>query len=210
MSTLGEIGEIKQNTAVVMRIHVEGDPARAQDVHWRGIVLTNFDGHRWFTPPHEQIAFFPDADGEYSLRLAAHLPAGDSYRLHYTVLMEPIATDAIFVAPRVESLRGRFANDVEPRRPPAAPRLSARRSHRLALQSFAQQLRKSATKASRDLPHVPPAQLRKSPRDLSRRDLAAPICNCRALDPRIQQLADDKSPQAPRTNTTKPRTSSAT
>ena len=52
---LGEIGRIKQNTAVVMRIHVEGDPARAQDMHWRGIVLTNFDGERWFTPPRHGI-----------------------------------------------------------------------------------------------------------------------------------------------------------
>ena len=33
-----------------MRIRIEGDPGRAEDVHWRGIVLTNFDGKRWFTP----------------------------------------------------------------------------------------------------------------------------------------------------------------
>src|SRR5579863_8755135 len=48
---LGEIGKIKQNTAVVMRVHVDGDPTRASEIHWRGIVLTNFDGERWFTPP---------------------------------------------------------------------------------------------------------------------------------------------------------------
>ena len=44
--TLGEIGKIKQSSAVVMRIHVEGDPGRAADIHWRGIVLTDFDGKR--------------------------------------------------------------------------------------------------------------------------------------------------------------------
>ncbi|MGH9480151.1 MAG: DUF3488 domain-containing protein, partial [Terriglobales bacterium] len=36
--TLGEIGQIQQNTSVVMRIHVFGSPALAQDGHWRGIV----------------------------------------------------------------------------------------------------------------------------------------------------------------------------
>ena len=57
---LGEIGEIKKNTAVVMRIRVEGDPARAVDMHWRGIVLTNFDGHRWFTPAQGQTVIGPN------------------------------------------------------------------------------------------------------------------------------------------------------
>ena len=77
---LGEIGKIKQNTAVVMRVHVEGDPARAQDIHWRGIVLTNFDGERWFTPPGAQSVLIADVDGQYSmglpgLRPGAFLPA---------------------------------------------------------------------------------------------------------------------------------------
>src|SRR5208282_3884073 len=50
--TLGEIGRIKQNPAVVMRIRIEGDPARASNIHWRGMALTDFDGKRWFTPLH--------------------------------------------------------------------------------------------------------------------------------------------------------------
>src|SRR6202161_2381691 len=35
--TLGQIGQIKQSSAVVMRIHVDGDPGRADGIHWRGI-----------------------------------------------------------------------------------------------------------------------------------------------------------------------------
>jgi len=42
--TLGEIGRIKKNSAVVMRIRVEDDPSRAQGIHWRGLALTRF---RW-------------------------------------------------------------------------------------------------------------------------------------------------------------------
>jgi len=60
---LGVIADIKKNTAVVMRIRVEGDPTRAADVHWRGIVLTNFDGQRWFTPRRERTVLFPTPDG---------------------------------------------------------------------------------------------------------------------------------------------------
>src|SRR6202162_5518710 len=78
--SLGEIGKIKQSTAVVMRIHVEGDPTRGADIHWRGIVLTNFDGKRWFTPSHDQVVISPDSDGQYRFA-PVRLPGGDSYPL---------------------------------------------------------------------------------------------------------------------------------
>ena len=107
---LGEIGEIKKSSAVVMRISVEGDPTRAQDLHWRGIVLTNFDGRRWFTPRHNEQVISPNPEGEYWFGPPG-LPQGEFYRLRYTVMMEPIGTDAIFVAPRGESLRGRFLSE---------------------------------------------------------------------------------------------------
>src|SRR4029077_11375302 len=51
---------------------------------------------------------------------AARLPDADFRPLRYTVLMEPIGTDAIFVAPRPESLRGHFTNETD--RPGSGPR----------------------------------------------------------------------------------------
>ena len=117
---LGTIGQIQQSSAVVMRIHVDGDPSRAADIHWRGIVLTNFDGERWSTPSRDQTLIEQDAGGEYSFGDLSIPPGGndflgasvlspaDSYNLHYMVLMEPIATDAIFIAPRPLTLRGKF------------------------------------------------------------------------------------------------------
>ena len=39
---LGQIGEIKRSSSVVMRIEVQGDPKAAQSMHWRGIALTTF------------------------------------------------------------------------------------------------------------------------------------------------------------------------
>src|ERR1700728_2356376 len=110
---LGQIGEIKQNPAVVMRIKIDGDPTRASDMHWRGIVLTNFTGNSWTTPQQDQTEIEPNVGGEYLFGPPPRV--GDRFNsLHYTVLMEPIATDAIFVAPPVQSITGRFGLDGVP------------------------------------------------------------------------------------------------
>jgi protein-glutamine gamma-glutamyltransferase len=110
---LGQIGEIKKNPAVVMRIRIDGDPARASDMHWRGIVLTNFTGNSWTTPQQDQTEIEPNVGGEYLFGPPPR--AGDRFNsMHYTVLMEPIATDAIFVAPPVQSITGKFGLDGVP------------------------------------------------------------------------------------------------
>jgi hypothetical protein len=109
-STLGDIGKIQQNSSVVMRIRIDGNPALAQNMHWRGIVLTNFDGHRWFIPQHDERVISSSDEGEYWLDPGPQSP-GKSVPMRYTVLMEPIATDAIFVASRAHTLRGRFQNE---------------------------------------------------------------------------------------------------
>jgi protein-glutamine gamma-glutamyltransferase len=42
---LGDVGEIKKDSQIVMRVRVEGPvPER---LHWRGVALTNFDGQTW-------------------------------------------------------------------------------------------------------------------------------------------------------------------
>jgi protein-glutamine gamma-glutamyltransferase len=107
---LGTIGEIKENTSVVIRVRVAGDPARAVDMHWRGAALTNFDGKRWFTPPAEQTVLLPDADGVYALD-GARMRSGQFDLLRYTIFMEPIASDVLFVAPRPDMLRGHFGEE---------------------------------------------------------------------------------------------------
>jgi hypothetical protein len=192
--TLGEIGEIQKSHAVVMRIHIDGEPGRGDGMHWRGMVLTNFDGRRWFTPAREQIAFFPDADGTYRIDMPP-LPAGDSYRLSYTVLMEPLASDAIFVAPRIESLRGRFANDVDRVGP-------TRRTSFLLVdptESIANPSHndtKVRYEATSNIPNVPPAQLRVASAVFPA-SLAAIYLQVPPLDARIKQLAQQITANAP-------------
>jgi protein-glutamine gamma-glutamyltransferase len=192
--TLGQIGQIKQSSAVVMRIHVDGEPGRADGVHWRGVVLTNFDGKRWFTPKHEQIVVSPDSGGVYQLNPMT-LPVGDFYQMHYTVLMEPIASDAIFVAPRIQTLEGRFANDTQPIGANSHPGfllldMTGSISNPLHNET---KIRYEGTSA---LPIVPPAHLRIAsiffPEPIVRTYLQLP-----ELDPRIKELALQITAKAP-------------
>jgi protein-glutamine gamma-glutamyltransferase len=185
--TLGEIGKIKQSSAVVMRIQVEGDPGRAADVHWRGIVLTDFDGKRWFTPAHDQVVLSPNPAGEFRF-LGLPLPSGDFKPLRYTVLMEPVATDAVFVAPRLEVLRGRFTNESE------RVGSSTQRGYLLvdrtgSLSNPFHNDTKVRYEGISMLPVIPPVQLRKAdavyPEEIKNLYLQLP-----ELDPRIKQLAE--------------------
>ena len=192
--TLGQIGRIKQSSAVVMRIHVDGDASRAEGVHWRGIVLTNFDGKRWYTPKHEQIVVAPGSAGIYQFN-SALLPAGDFYAMHYTILMEPIASDAIFVAPRIQSLQGRFANDARPVGATARPGFLLLDMTGSISNPFHNEtkIRYEGTSA---LPTVPPAQLRAAsplfPEPIINTYLQLPD-----LDPRIKELALQITAKAP-------------
>jgi protein-glutamine gamma-glutamyltransferase len=192
--TLGQIGQIQQSGAVVMRIHVDGDPERNDGVHWRGIVLTNFDGKRWFTPQHQEVVIPADSEGVYQFNPPT-LPLGDFFAMHYTVLMEPIASDAIFVAPRIQTLQGRFGND-------AQPSGSNQRSSYLLLDktgSLSNPLHnetKIRYEGSSIVPTVPAAHLRIAsvvfPEPITATYLQLP-----ELDPRIKELALQITAKAP-------------
>jgi protein-glutamine gamma-glutamyltransferase len=198
---LGQIGEIKKNPAVVMRIRVDGDPARASDMHWRGIVLTNFDGHRWTTPSQGETVLEPNGDSEYFF--GAPPRASDrSNPLRYTVLMEPIATDAIFVAPPVGAVRGRFGLDSVP---PLGPQPSrgyllppgGRPNHGYlfvdrtgSLFNPSRNDSKIQYEGTSPLPLATPSDLRKAspnyPDDIRDTYLQLP-----ELDPRVKKLAEE-------------------
>ena len=113
---LGQIGEIKLSNALVMRVKVEGGPAEARDVHWRGIVLTTFDGRRWRSDAHEAVAVTQDLGGWIPVDATGDTRNEFSVPLHYSVFLEPMATDAIFVAAEPESVRGEFMGEAAGRR----------------------------------------------------------------------------------------------
>src|SRR5712691_5009259 len=104
---LGQIGEIKKNSAVVMRVQT-GKPIGYDRLRWRGIALTSFDGRRWSTPEHNAKKLQPDDDGWIRTAEVPHKTDSPKPEMIYTVYLEPLATDAIFVPGKVISLKGNF------------------------------------------------------------------------------------------------------
>lgn len=109
---LGEIGEIKKNSTVIMRVTVDGGILAAQGVHWRGVALTKFDGKRWFNEPHEPTTLSSSEEGGwYRLNPEEDGAPRTGRPIHYTVLLEPIGSTALFFANEAESVRGHFTDD---------------------------------------------------------------------------------------------------
>ena len=104
---LGQIGEIKKSSAVVMRVET-GKPIGYEWLRWRGIGLTTFDGKRWSSNAVSPQRLGTKEDGWI------HTPEPDQKQntsgqtVNYTVYLEPVATNAIFVPGRVLSLQGNF------------------------------------------------------------------------------------------------------
>src|SRR5215813_10796807 len=93
---LGQIGKIKKSEAIVMRVET-GKPVDYPALRWRGNALANFDGRRWSTPQQEPEKLESNAEGWIALR---ERPKAGELRgeiLQFTVLQEPMASDALFV-----------------------------------------------------------------------------------------------------------------
>ncbi|HWZ97517.1 MAG TPA: DUF3488 and transglutaminase-like domain-containing protein [Candidatus Dormibacteraeota bacterium] len=107
---LGEIGEIKKSSAVVLRVQT-GGPVDYDKLRWRGIALANFDGTRWTSGGRGSVAVFAKADGWIPVTGAQQKTGEHSKILQYTVLMEPMASDALFVPGNGVAVRGNFSGD---------------------------------------------------------------------------------------------------
>ncbi len=104
---LGEIGDLKQNSQVVMRVRVE-DPnlERAARLKWRGVALDEFTGLGWkksatarhMTPATLVGGFFKVGTTDVRKGLTTQ-----------TVLLEAISTNVLFAAPRPLAIQGDFS-----------------------------------------------------------------------------------------------------
>jgi protein-glutamine gamma-glutamyltransferase len=110
VAELGQIGEIQQSNVVVMRIRVDGNPSLAIDMHWRGAAFTTFDGRRWYTSDRASRAVVEDSTDWIPLRPPGTPPRPRAVPMHYTVMLEPLASDAIFVAADPVQIRGQFTD----------------------------------------------------------------------------------------------------
>jgi transglutaminase-like putative cysteine protease len=107
---LGQIGEIKKNSAIVMRVQT-GKPVGYDRLRWRGIALTAFDGKRWSSTDHAPLPIAPNPDGWIYTGDPLQKADTSGPGLLYTVFLEPLATDAIFVPGKSVSLKGNFTGE---------------------------------------------------------------------------------------------------
>lgn len=99
--TLGQIGELKQQSTPVLHALIES-PNDKLALKWRGSGLTQFDGKRWYNPPGqlEQIAA---RNGDMMITPAPQRNSGKvvSYKVH----VSQIETDTLFLAGIPELIR---------------------------------------------------------------------------------------------------------
>ncbi|MCW5978648.1 MAG: DUF3488 domain-containing protein [Bryobacteraceae bacterium] len=100
--TLGEIGEIKRNSRVMMHVRVDGVDGQVR-LKWRGAALGRFDGKRWFNPitPGRILNF-----GSQQVALADdNQLRRKGRRVNYEVQLHPFGADVMFIGGRPEFLK---------------------------------------------------------------------------------------------------------
>jgi transglutaminase-like putative cysteine protease len=179
---LGQIGQIQQSNAVVMHVQIDGDLAGRYDLRWRGVALSDFDGHSW-SKPREQSALDRSFDDSFQIpqlqkwSLTSHVApvlAGQQI-IHYRVLMEPIGTNVLFLAPWARSVSGTY-------------RLLAADSGG-AVYNFDTQRAVSRYEAYSDIAAPPVDELRAAGQNLPR-EIAATYLRLPLVDPRVPRLAE--------------------
>jgi protein-glutamine gamma-glutamyltransferase len=99
---LGEIGEIKLSSAIVMRARRAGGKP-SSPLRWRGIALDRFDGRTWHKSELSHSGIAPDENGVFMIRT----PERPSNLVRYDILLEPMATTTLFGPYRVDSITSR-------------------------------------------------------------------------------------------------------
>jgi transglutaminase-like putative cysteine protease len=100
---LGDIGQVKLSTAVVMHARqVSGTPFAV--VKWRGIALDRFDGHNWYKTDRKRKLTTADPEGEYWINPVVKR----SDVAEYDMLLEPLATNSLFGPHQVRAVTGRL------------------------------------------------------------------------------------------------------
>ena len=107
---LGQIGEIKKNSEVVMRVRT-GKPIGYPSLRWRGIALSTFDGKRWSSPDRDSVTIPANMSGWINLLDRPPEPDPTATVLRYTILLQPVATDTVFAPANAVSIRGNLSGE---------------------------------------------------------------------------------------------------
>lgn len=178
---LGDIGEIKRSSQVVMHVQIDGDAEGRFDLKWRGVALAAFDGKRWYNPPGQK-ALHISREGGFDLgrsdssAVAVAAPPHMAQFLRYRVLMEPIGTNVFFVAYRPSMLYG--------------PYREIATDDAGTIYNTDQQRMVSTYRVVSDISRPKPEALRSAAGPLAPR-VAIPYLQLPPVDPRVRSLAEE-------------------
>lgn len=102
--TLGTIGRLQQNDAIVMRVRIDrNNNEKLNRFLWRGVALDQFDNRRWTksNPRYRQ----PFVQNENNLILLDYPPRTGQVTIQ-TFYLEPLSTDVLFALRRPFALKG--------------------------------------------------------------------------------------------------------
>jgi len=102
--TLGEIGDLKRDNAVVMHVRIE-DSQPTDGLRWRGVALDEFTGHGWKKSQEARRTTEKKNDKGF-------FQIGTTEALHHrttqTIFLESIESPVLFVASRPVAIQGDF------------------------------------------------------------------------------------------------------
>jgi transglutaminase-like putative cysteine protease len=110
MVNLGEIGPIKRDPSVVMRVELsDGISHETGRFYMRGVAFDQYDGRTWTNRLNYRQSMSEDANGTFVLRRnRAPAPSRLGEPIRQNVLLEPLDTPVLFTAPFVEEVSGKF------------------------------------------------------------------------------------------------------
>jgi len=101
---LGELGKIKGNPRIVMRVQIGNRQNARRMTHWRGIGFDNFDGYSWKRSDSREYWIQRNSKGQFQVRR----PMPGNELMKQVVYLEPIGSRVIFVAKEPYLISGSF------------------------------------------------------------------------------------------------------
>lgn len=99
---LGDIGRIRQDPTVVMRVEtLEGEAPERTQTYWRGLAFDHFDGRTWKITPPGRSRWPGSAEGGVQFGFD-----DDPIDLVQRIVREPVAAGVIFAMGRPRTLQG--------------------------------------------------------------------------------------------------------
>jgi protein-glutamine gamma-glutamyltransferase len=107
---LGEMGPIKRDPSVVMRVELsDGSPHETGPLYLRGVAFDQYDGKTWTNRLNHRLSVSEDATGTFVLRGGrSPAPARRGVTIRQNILLEPLDTPVLFAAPFIERVSGKF------------------------------------------------------------------------------------------------------